>query len=199
MRYLTLHLRARRVPAAVAVALATSACAWLAWLLASDSRQMGRPLAAVAVMLACVAASVTFAGDDEALDRTAAFSWPRLRAIHLLTAFGLMLGLFTLTLATSVQLGPFSFVVRDTAGLLGLTALGAVVLGAQRAWFAPVCLSVIAVFWGSPTSNHGLQVLTWMTQPIGTTASTITAIALAVIGAGAFVRGRTSLPRTENL
>ena len=199
MKYVTLHLRARRVPAAAIVALTTSACAWLAWLLASNTRQAGAPLAAVAVMLACVAVSVTLAGDDEALDRTAAFSWPRLRAIHLLTAFGLLLGLFAVTLATPVQFGPFAFVVRDTAGLLGLTALGAVMLGAQRAWFAPVCLSVIAVFWGGPTTNHGLQVLTWMTQPVGTTASTITAIALATIGAGAYVRGRTTLSRTENL
>lgn len=199
MKYLTLHLRARRVPAAAAVALSTSACAWLAWYLASDTRQMGRPLAAIAVMLACVAASVTFGSDDEALDRTAAFSWPRLRALHLLAAFGLLLGLFTVTLATSVQFGPFAFVVRDTAGLLGLTALGAVTLGAQRAWFAPVGLSVIAVFWGGPSTHHGLQVLTWMTQPVGITASTLTAIVLAVIGASAYVRGRTSLPRTEAL
>jgi len=199
MTYLMLHLRARRVPVAASVALATSACAWLSWFLASDARQVGPPLAAVAVMLACVAVSVTLAGDDEALDRTAAFSWPRLRAIHLLAAFGLLLGLFTVTLATPVQFGPFGFVMRDTAGLLGLTALGAVILGAQRAWFAPVCLSVIAVFWGGPTTNHGLQILTWMTQPVGTTASTVTSIALAVIGTGAYVRGRTSLPRTENL
>ena len=199
MKYATLHLRARRVPAAAAVALATSASAWLAWVLASDTRQVGTPLAAVAVMLACVAVSVTLGGDDEALDRTAAFSWPRLRAVHLLTAFTLLIGLFTLTLVTSAQFGPSAFVVRDVGGLLGLTALGATLLGVQRAWFAPVFLSVISVIWGGPSTHKGMQVLMWMTQPVGTTASTLTAITLAAVGAGAYVRGRTGLSRTESL
>jgi hypothetical protein len=199
MKYATLHLRARRVPAATTTALATSACAWLAWVLASDTRQVGTPLAAVAVMLACVAASATLGGDDEALDRTAAFSWPQLRAVHLLVAFTLLTGLFLLTLVTPAQFGPVAFVVRDVGGLLGLCALGATVLGAQRAWFAPVFLSVIAVIWGAPSTNRGVQVLLWMTQPVGTTASTLTAIALAAVGFGVHVRGRTSLPRTESL
>lgn len=199
MKYLALHLRARRVPAAVSAVLSTSACAWLGWFLASDHRRAGAPLAAVAVMLACVAASVTLAGDDEALDRTAAVSWPRLRAIHLLTAFGLMIGLFSATLATPVQFGSFAFVVRDTAGLLGLSALGAVALGTQRAWFAPVTWCVIALPFGGSTTHHGMQVLTWMIQPVETTASTVTAIVLAVVGAGAYVRGTTRLSRTEAL
>jgi len=199
MTYLTLHLRARRVPAAATVALATSAGAWLAWVLVSDTRQIGAPLAEIALMLACVAAAVTFSGDDEALDRTAAFAWPRVRALHLLTVFGLLIALFSVTLITPAQFGPFSFMVRDAAGLLGLTALGAVLLGTQRAWFVPVGWSAITVFWGGPSSNPGMQVLAWMTQPSGATASTITALALAVIGGGAYVHGRAGLPRTENL
>jgi hypothetical protein len=199
MKYLTLHLRARRVPAAASFALATSACTWLGWFLASDSRQVGRQLVAVTVMLACVAMSVTLAGDDEALDRTAALPWPRVRALHLFAAFGFLIGLFTLTLATPAQIGPFAFVLRDVAGMLGLVALGAVALGAQRAWFVPVFLSVVAVFWGQPTSHQGMQVLTWMTQPVETRLSMVTAVALAAVGGAAYVRGRVSLPRTEQL
>jgi hypothetical protein len=197
MKYLSLHLRARRVPAAGCGAVATSVCTWLGWMLASDSHQVGPELVAVTVMLACVATSVTLAGDDEALDRTAALAWPRVRAVHLLTILGSLLGLFSLTLATRAQLGPFAFVLRDVVGMLGLIALGTVFLGVQRAWFAPVFLSVVAVFWGRPTSHHGIQVLTWMTQPAETRASLITAVALAVTGCGAYVRGRTGLPRTE--
>jgi hypothetical protein len=199
MRYVTLHLRARRVPAATVATLVISMGAWLVWFFASDERQAGPPLAAVTVMLACVAASVTFGSDDEDLDRTAALSWPRLRAIHLLVTVSLLIGLFTTTLATAVQFGSFTFVVRDVVGLLGLTTLCAVALGAQRAWFAPVCWSVITLFWGGPTTNHGMQVLTWMTQPVEATASMATALALAVIGTGVYIRGRASLPRPESL
>jgi hypothetical protein len=199
MTYLPLHLRARRVPAAVTAALGPAGCAWLGWFLASDHREVGAPLASVSIMLACVAVSLTLAGDDEALERTGSRPWPRVRAAHLLIAFALLIGLFTASLATPLRFGSVAFLTRDIAGLLGLTALGAVLLGAQRAWFGPVLLSVLSVIWGAPTSHHGLQVLTWTTQPTGTTASTMTAIVLAVIGGGAYVYGRTGLPRSESL
>ncbi len=58
-------------------------------------------------------------------------------------------------------------------------------------------LAVVSVFWGGPTSNHSLQILTWMTQPTGTTASTITAATLAVVGCGTYVYGRTAAPRPD--
>ena len=199
MNCLPLHLRARRVPAAVVAALSTSGLAWLAWYLASDHPKVGPPLAAITVALACVAVSVTLAGDDEALERTGSLPWPQVRALHLLIAFVLLTGLFVGTRATPVQFGSVAFVTRDIAGLLGLTALGSTVLGAQRAWLAPVCLSVISVFWGAPSSRPSLQILTWTTQPTGTTASTITAVGLAALGAGVYVHGRAGLPRTENL
>jgi hypothetical protein len=199
VRWLTLHLRARHAPAAAGLALLASVSAWLAWFLASDTRQVGPPTTALAVTLAAVAASQTFTGADESLDRTAALSWPRVRAVHLLTVFALLVGLFTVSLVTPAQFGPFGFVVRDAAGLLGLTALGAVVLGTQRAWFVPIAWCVIALPYSGPTTHHGLQVLTWMTQPVGTTTSTGTAIVLAVAGTVAFLRGTTRLPRTEAL
>jgi hypothetical protein len=199
VRWLVLHLRARHAPAVAVASVATTACAWVGWFLASDTRQVGPLTTAVAIMLVAVAASQTFAGADESLDRTAAVSWPRLRAAHLLVVFLLLVGLFTVSLATPAQFGPFDFVVRNAAGLLGLTALGAVVLGAQRAWFVPVAWCVIAIPYSGDTSHRGLQILTWMNQPVDVTASTVTAIVLAVVGSAAFVRGRTTLPRSEAL
>lgn len=199
MRRLVLHLRARHAPAAAGVALLAAVGAWLAWLLASDTRQIGPPTTAFAVALAAVAAAQTLSGADESLERTAAVDWPRLRAVHLLVVFALLVGLFSVSQATPAQFGPLGFVLRDVAGLLGLVALGATGLGSQRAWFAPVAWCVIALPYGGPTTDRGLQVLTWMIQPVDVGASTITAIVLAVAGTGAYVRGTTRLPRTDAL
>jgi hypothetical protein len=199
MRWLGLHLRARHAPAAAAAAVLSGVVAWFAWLLASDSRLVGPPTTAVAVMLAAVAAAQTFTGPDESLDRTAALSWPRVRAVHLLVVLALLIGFFAISWATEAQFGPFGFLVRDAAGLLGLTALGSVLLGVQRAWFAPLAWCLIAIPYSGPTDHLGLQLLTWMTQPVGTTSSTVLAVGLAVVGTAAFVRGTARLPRTEAL
>lgn len=198
MRWLSLHLRARHAPAAAAVAGLAAVTAWGAWLLASDTRQIGPPTTAFAVALAAVAAARTFSGADESLDRTAAVDWPRLRAVHLVVVFALLLGLFAVSLPGPAQFGPFALVVRDGAGLLGLSALGSVLLGSQRAWFAPIAWCVIALPYGG-SAGRSLQVLTWMIQPVDVGAAAVTSIVLAVAGAGAFVRGRTRLPRSEAL
>ncbi|GAB6899098.1 hypothetical protein [Kineosporia succinea] len=114
----------------------------------------------------------------------------RVRGLHLLTAFVLLSCLFTAFAATPVDFGPADFLVRDTAGLLGLAAFGAAALGPSRAWFGPVLISVVGAVWGGATDSHVLQVLTWMTQPADTTAASVTAAVLALSGTVAHMRGR---------
>jgi hypothetical protein len=48
-------------------------------------------------MLAVTAAGVTLTSDDEELDRTAAISWLRWRAVHLLVVLAVVVGLLAAT------------------------------------------------------------------------------------------------------
>ena len=73
------------------------------------------------------------------------------------------------------------------AGLTGLVALGAVVLGAARAPLLPVVWTVLVLWWappmGEPPTRPAYKVmLTWMAQPVDTRAATVAAVVLAVAG-----------------
>jgi hypothetical protein len=77
------------------------------------------------------------------------------------------------------------------AGLTGLVALGAVVLGATRAPLLPVVRTVLVLWWappmGEPPTRPAYKVmLTWMVQPPETQAATVAAIVLAAAGTLAY-------------
>ena len=86
-----LHLRARRVPVALAAAVGTTALIWALWLIFSDGRDVADLVVVLTVALMVSALSTTLAGPDEDLERTAALRWPRWRAVHLLAAVGVVL------------------------------------------------------------------------------------------------------------
>ncbi|GAB3283717.1 hypothetical protein [Kineosporia babensis] len=188
MNHVMLHLRARHVPQALAVAFAATTAMWLGWLVFSTGEQIGERISALSIALACVAVAGTLAGYDESLDETGARPWPRVRALHLLIAFALLSGLFAISLLTPMRFGPLGFLIRDVAGALGLTALTAGALGSQRAWFGPVVLSAVNLFWGAPDDRPMLQALTFMIQPADSIAAGVAAAGLAVIGTLAYMR-----------
>jgi hypothetical protein len=84
-------------------------------------------------------------------------------------------------LVTGARFGPAWLVVRDAAGLLGLTALGAATLGTARAWFLPLGWTLAAILFPQTEPVIG-QILTWQAQPPATTAATVTAVLLALGG-----------------
>ena len=81
-------------------------------------------------MLAVVAVGTTLSGADDALDHTVSVNWPLRRAGHLLLAAAAITALLSLSTLTDTRYEPFALMLRNTAGLLGLTALGAALLGA---------------------------------------------------------------------
>ncbi|MEW2443162.1 hypothetical protein [Micromonospora marina] len=186
MRWLALYLRCRGVPAASIAVVAAMAAGWSLWLTFSDARQVDAQLVVLTVVLLVAAAGSTLAGPDDALERTASAPWPPRRAAHLLVTFGGLVSLPALTLVTDARFEPFDLVVRDTAGMLGLTALGAATLGAHRAWFLPLAGTVLAMF--SPSSDTPLgRLVAWPLQPGDATAAALTAAVLALAGAVAYV------------
>ena len=101
--------------------------------------------------------------------------------MHLLAALAVVILLLLATLLTGARFGPAWLVIRDAAGLLGLTALGAATVGAARAWFVPLAWTLAAVLFPLSESTSG-QILTWQLQAPGNAKAAVTAGVLA--GAG---------------
>ncbi|MFF8035607.1 MULTISPECIES: hypothetical protein [unclassified Streptomyces] len=184
MRGLILYARARRVPASLA-AVVISAVA-VGALARDGGGEPGDPRLPVLVLAAGVmAASTGLGGQDLALDRTAAIRWVPRRAAHVLLA-GAVVGTVLLAVQTmGADLATTAFVVRDSAGLMGLAALGAALSGGPYAWTPPFAWLSFAFFAPPPTSVP-MQVATWMLLPPGTAAGTWTALALTVAGTAAY-------------
>ncbi len=185
MRWLWLYLRSRRAPMAV---LATGGCAvvtWSLWSLFSNSRAVGVEMVVLTVLLLVTALTATLGGPDDALDRTAGLAWAPRRLAHLLAAFLLVVVLPLVTLATGARFGPAWLVLRDGAGLLGLTALGATTIGTARAWFLPLGWTLAAILFPRSEPVIG-RILTWQAQPPASTAAAVTAGLLALGGLVAY-------------
>ncbi|MDX3698069.1 hypothetical protein PV726_49650 [Streptomyces europaeiscabiei] len=124
------------MPASFAAVVISTA---LGWAFTGDgSDGSGDPRLPLLILGAGVmAASIGLSGQDLALDRTAAIRWLPRRVAHVLLA-GVIVGAVLMTAqATSGWTVSVELVVRDCGGLMGLAALGAVVLGGPYAWSLP--------------------------------------------------------------
>ncbi|MET7849971.1 hypothetical protein ABZT48_17400 [Streptomyces avermitilis] len=186
MRWLTLYARSRQVPASLGAVVISAVAVWA---LARDgSGGPGDPRLPVLVLATgAMATSIGLSGQDLALDRTAAIRWVPRRAAHVLLC-GAVVGTVLLTVqAMGEDLATTAFVVRDSAGLMGLAALGAALSGGQYAWTLPFAWLSFSFFAPAPTSAPlPLQVANWMLLPPGTAAGTWTALVLAVAGTAAY-------------
>jgi hypothetical protein len=185
VRPLALYLRSRRVPAAVAAAVAAVAVLWpLAE--AADDPTARAMLGLLAVVAGTVAAGPGLAGADADLDRTAAVAWPPRRAAHLVAACAAAARIVAATALTGHQLAAAGRVARDAVGMSGLVALGATTLGAGRAWLVPLTWTLVAMTLVAalPPSSAATpqEVLTWMLQPADATPATATAAVLGAAG-----------------
>jgi hypothetical protein len=178
-----LYLRARRIPLALAVATAATALVWALWLTFSDSRDINVRLISLTVLLAVASFGATLSGADDALDHTASLNWPVRRAGHLILTAGAITALLLLSTLTDARFEPLPLVLRNVAGTLGLTALGAALLGAARSWIAPLTWTLVALLpMMGPSDDLRMQVAGWLIQPTGTTAATLCAAVLATAG-----------------
>lgn len=190
MRPLAHYLRSRAAPATAAMLLGCAGALW-ALQLAIDHPQ-GRALATLLVALAATTAIAPgLAGADPDLERTSAIAWPPRRAAHVIVAGGAVFGTLAATALIGEQSAISGQIARNVAGLTGLVALGAVVLGAARAPLLPVLWTVLVLWWappmGEPPTRPEYKVmLTWMAQPIDARPATFAAVALAAAGTIAY-------------
>jgi hypothetical protein len=175
-----LYLRSRRVPLSLAAALGAAGLVWGLCLAFAEERDAAPVVVVMTVLLMVAVLSPTLTGPDEDLERTASIRWPWRRAMHLLTGLVVVLVVLLATLYTGARLGPAALVTRDAAGLLGLTALCATVVGVARSWFLPLGWTTVAAMY--PQDGTAGAVATWQGQPPGTDVATLTAAVLALGG-----------------
>ncbi|UUU28723.1 hypothetical protein JIX56_01780 [Streptomyces sp. CA-210063] len=184
MRWLTLYARSRQVPASLAAVVLSAVAVWA--LVRDGGGGPVDPKVPVFVLVAGVtAASIGLGGQDLALDRTAAIRWRPRRAAHVLLIGTVVCAVLLAARTTGAELAATAFVVRDSAGLMGLVALGAVACGARYAWTPPIAWLSFSVFAPPPTGVP-TQVATWMLLPPGTPTATWTALVLATAGTAAY-------------
>jgi hypothetical protein len=182
MRWLTLYARSRQVPASFA-ALVISAVT--VWALTQDGGRSGDPadprLPVLVLAAGAMAASVGLSGQDPALDRTAAIRWAPRRAAHVLLAGAVVAGVLLAVQTMGASMATTAFVVRDSAGLMGLVALGAAFGGGRYAWTLPFAWLSFS-FFAPPATGAAGRVATWMLLPAGTPTATWTAVILTAVG-----------------
>ncbi|MDQ0775484.1 lysylphosphatidylglycerol synthetase-like protein (DUF2156 family) [Streptomyces aurantiacus] len=179
-----LYARSRQVPASLAAVVISAVAGWA--LVRDGGAGPADPRLPVLVLATgAMAASVGLGGQDLALDRTAAIRWLPRRAAHVLLA-GAVVAAVLLTVQTMGEsMADTAFVVRNSAGLMGLAALGAALAGAQYAWTLPFAWLSFALFAPPPT-NVPMQMATWMLLPPDTTTATWTALTLTTAGTTAY-------------
>lgn len=184
MRWLTLYARSRQVPASLAAVVISTVAVWA---LARDGsgEPSGPRLPALVLAAGTMAFSTGLSGQDPALDRTAAIRWVPRRAVHVLLAGAVVATVLLAMHTTRKDLATTAFVVRDSAGLMGLVALGAALSGGRYAWTLPFAWLSFSFLAPPPTSTP-MQVASWMLLPPDTAAGTWTALALAVAGTTAY-------------
>ncbi|PYC88411.1 hypothetical protein C7C46_00620 [Streptomyces tateyamensis] len=179
-RWLTLYARSRQVPASAAAAAAVALAAWAA---RQDSAagvpELGTAL--LALTAAVAGASVGLGGPDVGLDRTAAIRWLPRRAAHVLLIGAVAAGVLLVGRAAGAGLAPVALLVRDSAGLAGLAALGAVLCGAPFAWTLPTGWLAVTLCVPAPGGTAG-EVIGWLVLAPGTAVSSGTGWTLAAVG-----------------
>jgi hypothetical protein len=176
MRWLLLYVRSRRVASSTGIALVCAAAlGGLAALSDAEPTKLMLMLFAVTVMVSVAATSL--AGPDPALERTAALDWRLRRTVHTVAVCVVVAGA-----VASLGVVTADVVVRNAAGLTGLAALGATVLGGGLAWCVPVGWTAAGVTAVLATSDPPAPVLTWLVQPADSGAATVAACVLGVAG-----------------
>ncbi|MER6441057.1 hypothetical protein ABT275_32410 [Streptomyces sp. NPDC001185] len=186
MRWLMLYARSRQVPAALGALVIGTVAVWvLARKGGGDAGASDPRLPVLFLGVGAMAASTGLGGQDLALDRTAAIRWVPRRAAHVLLAGAVVVAILLMVRAAGKDLPDAAFVVRDSAGLMGLAALGATLAGAEYAWAPPFAWMSFAFFAPPPTSTP-MRMACWLLVPSGTPVATWMSLALTVVGTTAY-------------
>jgi hypothetical protein len=183
--WLPLYLRARQVPAAVAI----SAGAVLVVVLvraALFGHDVAAGLAVLTTALALSPMVPTLGGNDAALEGAVAMPWRLRRAAHLLICSALVTGLLVLARVVGTDFGASGQIARNAAGLMGLAGLLTAVTGAALAWQVPIAMAGVQSFFVFRDGPAWRQAALWLVQPADNLMAALTAGALLLVGMAAY-------------
>lgn len=196
-RWLPLYLRSRRIPLAAPISLATIAAVALLWSALADRPEVDPGLAALTLVLALAPLIPTLAGDDAALEKTAALPWPPRRVLHLIGGGAFVAVMLLGARAVGTDFGPAWQILRNSAGLAGLIGLGVALLGTRLAWAAPIAWSALQAMLAAPGGPGWRESLFWLIQPTDSVPAALTAAALLAAGVSTYAT-RVSPPIPPN-
>ncbi|MCD2464444.1 MULTISPECIES: hypothetical protein [unclassified Streptomyces] len=185
-----LYLRSRALPGALAALAGTAAtAAWAAWWLQSlpDFDHTARlPVVVLGPLLAAAAIGTSLHTPSDELDRTAVRPWWPRRLVHVLAPAALALALLALAVPGHAAEFGAPAAVRNTLGLVGVTAAAAAVVGARLSWL-PSAFFVGAVYLSAPSApGGGAQWWAWVMQPGPQAGAWTVAVAAFAAGTGLY-------------
>ncbi|WP_434443814.1 hypothetical protein [Lentzea sp. E54] len=133
MRPLALYARSRGVPAALVALPVVVVIAW--WAMHSPWTVLSVSLTSLAAVLVI---TIGLTGQDPELDSSTAVPWPVWRFGHLLLAAVLAAVSVLFVQELGTEQFEAAFIVRDTAGMIGLAGLATAVAGARLAPAVPM-------------------------------------------------------------
>lgn len=141
------------------------------------------PAVALAPVAAAAVTGQSLGSPDVLLDRATPVLWPVLRMAVVLGWTVLGAGLLVAATLPANGLLVGTALVRNVVGYVGLTCLGAVVLGAETAW-VPVLGYALPIYLMAPTQpTAGSPWWAWPMQAGDSVASGVVALTLFLVGA----------------
>ncbi|GAA1028925.1 MULTISPECIES: hypothetical protein [Amycolatopsis] len=180
MRWTALYVRSRHLAVALVAVLL---CAAVLPPLLGDS--WSNFFATISLGAAVAVAGVGLSGQDLDLDRTASFRWPPRRLVHLLLIGAVAGGVMLAAQGFVEHPMESGWILRNAAGLLGLTGLAATLFGGQFGWTLPLVWAMTAVFVPR-TAGQAHDIVAWPMAAADSTAAWWTAGLLFAAGTAAY-------------
>ncbi|MCG3750637.1 MULTISPECIES: hypothetical protein [unclassified Amycolatopsis] len=162
MRWTALYARSRHLAVSLAAVLL---CAVVLPPLLGDN--WATLFATFTLGAAVAVAGVGLSGQDIDLDRTASFRWPPRRLGHLLLIGAVAGGVMIAAQGFVDHPMESGWILRNAAGLIGLTGLAATLFGGQFGWTLPLGWAMTAMFVPSAVG----QAYDFVAWPMATAAS----------------------------
>ncbi|MGW4399402.1 hypothetical protein ACWEHA_29290 [Amycolatopsis nivea] len=180
MRWTALYARSRHLAVSLAALLL---CVIVFPPLLGDNWTM--LFATVTLGAAVAVAGVGLSGQDLDLDRTASFRWPPRRLGHLLLIGAVTGGVMLAVQGVVDHPMESGWILRNAAGLIGLTGLAATLFGGQFGWTLPLGWAMTALFVPSAVGQV-YDVVAWPMATAASAAAWWTAGLLFVAGTAAY-------------
>lgn len=186
-----LHIRARRVPLFLAGLVVISVAGWALaeWLMArpwSPGPLDRLPVTVIAPLLAAVLACEGLGHLDDELEGSTAIRWRLVRLAHVAVALAVGAIAMALIGLTDPRVYGAYELVRNTAGFLGVAALGTAILGAKMGWVPAVMYGVAVIAVVPRPVEHAAVWWTWPVQPWEVTSAASVAVVWLVLGAAVY-------------